>query len=72
LSKKGIGVGDDDDATVDGEGMMACPAMIRVSARIMSSPKFLLHISLRGGVLVFSAAVIECWISDPSARGESI
>jgi hypothetical protein len=78
LSKKCIGVGDDDnddvvdddeDATVDDEaGYDALSSNIHASARIVSSPKFLLHISLRGGVLVFSAAVLECWISG----GESI
>jgi hypothetical protein len=37
--------------------MMPCLPMIRVAAPIMSSPKFLLQISLRGGVSVFSAAM---------------
>ena len=39
------------------KGMMPCPPMICVAAPIMSYPKFLLQIFLRGGVSVFSAAV---------------
>jgi hypothetical protein len=39
------------------KGMMPCPLMIRVAARKMSSPKFLLQIYLRGIVLVFLVVV---------------
>jgi hypothetical protein len=49
LNKKGIGDGDE-DASVDDDGVMLCPTMICVAARIMYSPNFLLQTSLRGGV----------------------
>jgi hypothetical protein len=39
------------------KGMMPCPPMIRVAARMMSSPKFFLQIYPRGGLSVFLVVV---------------
>jgi hypothetical protein len=59
LNKNGIGDGDEDeDVVVDDEGVMPCPPMIRVASWMMSSPKFLLQIYLRGGFSVFSGRCV--------------
>jgi hypothetical protein len=39
------------------KGMMACPPIICVAARMMSSPKFPLQLYPKGGVSMFSKAV---------------